>query len=138
MRMSIERMPAVLFYLIWVITLLHIAAEQYYWYWQFRWFDIPMHFLGGVWLGLAGIWLVYHTRWLTTLRERMSPLLVALLAGLCVGILWEAYEFFVWQIAGNGLPVGYLQDTIKDIAMDVVGAYAGYIIYRTCFYTPPS
>jgi hypothetical protein len=138
MRLSTERIPATLFYLIWAITLLHVAAEQYYWYWQFRWFDIPMHFLGGVWLGLAGILLVYHTRWFETFRKLLSPLAVALLAGLCVGILWEGYEFVLWQLAGNGLPVGYVQDTIKDIVMDVIGAFAGYLMYRYCFYTPSS
>lgn len=138
MRISTERIPAVLFYLIWTITLLHIAAEHYYWYWQFRWFDIPMHFLGGVWLGIAGVWLVHHTRWFGTLRELVTPFTAALLAGLCIGILWEGYEFVVWQLAGNGLPVGYIQDTAKDTMMDVIGACVGYIIYRCCFHRSSS
>ncbi len=133
MRMSTERIPAVLFFLIWGITLFHLAAEQYYWYWQYRWLDIPMHFLGGVWLGLAGIWVIYHIEWFKNIRDRTTPLLAALLAGLVIGILWEGYEFVVWQLAGNGLPIGYWEDTAKDIVIDIIGAYCGYLLYRCCF-----
>ena len=121
-----------LFFLVWVLALIHIAAESYYWYWTYRWLDIPMHVLGGVWLGLGALWLRHHTEYVRKLWDSLpfNDVAVALLCGLCVGLVWEGYEYIVWQYVGTGLPVQYFQDTILDVLMDTVGAFIGYIGYR--------
>ena len=38
-----------------LLGILNYLAFKNYWYWRFRWFDQPMHFLGGLALGLFGI-----------------------------------------------------------------------------------
>ena len=52
-----EKMLKILFVLIWVLTFIHMVAEYYHLYYHLSWFDIVTHFLGGVWLGLAVVWL---------------------------------------------------------------------------------
>lgn len=119
-----------LFIFIWTIALMHIAAEQLYLYWTYRWLDIPMHFLGGAWVGLAALWLRYYSG---HLRKKdgpaTRPLLVALVGGLAFGFVWEAYEFLIWMIGGAGLPLNYVSDSLLDLVMDVCGAMFAYGIY---------
>ncbi|KKS86003.1 MAG: hypothetical protein UV60_C0004G0080 [Parcubacteria group bacterium GW2011_GWA2_43_11] len=51
-----ERILKLLFIVIWVLALVHMTAEYYYLYWTVRWFDILTHFLGGLWVGIAVVW----------------------------------------------------------------------------------
>jgi len=127
-----NRILKTLFFLIWIIAIIHMLAEFNFWYWKFLWLDIPMHFIGGLWLGLAGLWLWYHTPHLARLRERtnLSPFLVALVTGVLIGLVWEAYEYLVWTYSGKGLPPEYPLDTVSDLVMDTLGAVTGYGLYR--------
>lgn len=95
-----------------------------------------MHLLGGVWLGLGVLWLRHHTQYMRKIYDSlpMHDVAIALLGGLCVGLVWEAYEYIVWQYVGTGLPVGYVQDTVLDVVMDTIGALVGYVAYRV--FTP--
>jgi len=129
---GIDRLLPVLFVLIWIIALVHIVAEYNYWYWVYRWFDIPVHFMGGVWLGLAGLWVWYTTSGFRkkSWYKKISAVKVSLLTGLLVGVVWELYEFGVWQLIEGDLPVNYYADTLLDIVMDVFGAFFGYLVYR--------
>ncbi len=112
--------------LIGVIALLHALATLYGWYYTIRWFDIPMHVAGGVWVAL---WFAYdivsRRRWID--GRRFMPFLVFGIATVAlVGIVWEFYEFFLDIIvlksyALNAAP-GYLHfDTLKDLFDDILG-----------------
>jgi len=39
-----------------IIAFLHQSAVALYWYWSVPWFDIVMHFLGGLWVGTCALW----------------------------------------------------------------------------------
>lgn len=125
-----ERLLKTLFVLIWALALIHMTAEYFYLYWTFRWFDIFTHFLGGVWVGLATIWIWYFSEYLGKTRiPGKEVLLIAILGGLIVGCVWEGYEYVVWMWSGQGLPVNYVADSSLDLVMDVVGALFGFFIY---------
>ena len=47
------------FILIVLIAILNKAALSFFLYWKFWWFDIMMHFLGGLWIGGIVLWLYY-------------------------------------------------------------------------------
>jgi hypothetical protein len=126
-----EELLKVLFILIWVIALVHMAAENFYLYWTFRWFDILTHFMGGIWVGLAGLWVWYFSGYIREVRRPTGrAILVALGAGFVIGILWELFELAVWYLAGNGLPSNYGPDTLLDLIVDMAGALAGFGLYR--------
>jgi hypothetical protein len=132
MRSEPDTLLRTLFILIWVIAILHLGAEHYYWYWQYQWFDLPMHLLGGVWLGLASLWVWNHTSYLTRVKKRVQPtdFVVALVGGVLFGLLWESYEYLVWTHTERGLPIEYVPDLIMDLCMDTLGAVVGYGVYR--------
>ena len=121
-----------LFILIWVITLTHIVAESKHLYWNYLWLDIPMHMLGGIWIGLAILWFRNHTEYCQRFWRRVNyhDLLVVVVGGIGIGFAWEAYEFVVWQYTGLGLPTRYVADTSLDIIVDAVGAGCGYVFYK--------
>jgi len=123
-----ERVLKVLFVLIWVLALIHMTAEYYHLYYYVLWFDMVTHFLGGVWLGVGVLWAYYLSEYVQPRVPGRWSFFVALLAGLLFGVLWEAYEFGVWQWSGVELPANYVPDTQLDLVMDVVGAAFGYLV----------
>jgi len=131
MQVTSQKLLRLLFIVIWLLALAHIAAEHFYLYWTYRWLDIPIHLLGGVWLGLGGVWLVHYSGYVPRLAARLSTSAAALLSGILIGLLWEVYEHVVWQVSGYGLPDGYALDTVIDLCMDVTGAFAGLFLYCT-------
>jgi hypothetical protein len=122
-----------LFVLIWAIALLHVAAEYYYLYWMYRWFDIPMHFLGGLWVGLAMLWVCFRSGYVPPERAaRYRPFVVAVVGGMLIGLVWELYEYVVWVVSGKGLPLDYVPDSLLDLVMDFLGtlvAHASFVIF---------
>jgi len=117
-----------LFALVLVIGILETIALRFHLYWTLGWFDIMMHFLGGVWVAFAALWCLlffpYH-------GERVSNRLwlygITLGATLVVGVLWEVFEYlFGIAILGDG---AYAVDTTLDLTMDLLGALAAITLY---------
>jgi hypothetical protein len=85
-------------------------------YWSLWWFDILMHFLGGLLIGLASAW-----AYVFVFKKGTRGLIRAtLLSVLIVGIFWELYEVYI------GIQVThepYVWDTSVDIILDLIGAY---------------
>jgi len=119
--MQSRSFPLILVFLIIAIAAVNAFAESYYWYWRMRWFDMPMHFAGGVWLAGTAVW------WWYSKKEKLqnhffSILAVCLTAALGVGLAWERFE------AGLGLAtVGHINeiaDTLGDLFFDTLGGTA--------------
>ena len=87
-------------------------ARLLFWYWEYPWFDVVMHFLGGVSVASFMIWI--HNR----LVPQASVWVVVLVGLLVVGVSWEIFEWF----AKTPTEADYVIDTITDLVMDVVGA----------------
>ncbi len=128
--MTSDRLLRTLFILIWVLVIANAVAEHWYLYWVYRWLDMPMHVLGGVWLGLAGLWLWYWSGLRVARMSAVPAFVVALGAGVLAGVAWEGYEFVLWQLSGKGLPAHYLTDTFTDLSMDTLGAFLAYWVAR--------
>jgi hypothetical protein len=96
-----------------VMALLHVGAIIFYIYWSVWWFDIFMHFLGGIAAGLLALWLYSQG------NRRGNEFWAALLGALIIGIAWEVYEY----AAGVTYALdAYTFDTATDLVMDLVGA----------------
>jgi hypothetical protein len=111
-----------------LIDVSHLAAIKYSLYWIFPWFDIPMHFLGGVIVAFF-IYLMLQWKLPNIVRSGNSHFLRYLLFGaLFVGLLWEALELktgltFVSQS-------DYIVDTISDLIIDLMGASFFYFVIQ--------
>jgi uncharacterized membrane protein YjdF len=101
-----------------MVSGIHFVASARNLYDLIWWIDIPQHFLGGIWVGLACLWLI------AVARRPIPALLTIFLMVFAVGIAWEIYEY-AFGISGGPM---YVYDTAKDLLMDCLGALTAYAI----------
>lgn len=95
----------------------HVLGSFGDWYDKFPWFDIAVHFVGGVWVTFAIFALV-------PLFEKISDpkklILSLVFAALGAGVAWEILEFTIenyYLVDFQGPPL----DTLSDLIVDVLG-----------------
>ena len=107
---------------------LHYLAESYYLYFTFWWFDIPMHFLGGLLIGLLALWILFVCE--KCGFSHVNSLLVffvTLGVVLLVGSLWELFEVFTGITPITDID---LVDTLEDLLLDSLGAIVAFLYYH--------
>jgi hypothetical protein len=105
------------------LAALHILAIKLSLYWHFWWFDIPMHFFGGVIVAL-GVYVVRDLGLpLPSFSYRLVPFLCIVLL---VALIWEAFE--LW--AGVPMESDFIVDSATDLLMGMMGGYFGYHLGR--------
>ena len=82
---------------------------------------MPMHFLGGFWLGLALIWLF-------SVKELSFKIIFKIILGVFfIGILWELFEISIDKTITQN-PFNIL-DTISDMCFDLAGGALSIIYF---------
>lgn len=97
------------------LAALHLWALDAYLYWQYPWFDVLIHFLGGLAIGAFVVGLLVHFR---------PRLYIAILAATYIG--WELFEV----VAGVPREANFIFDTTLDLLMDTLGGIAAYVAAR--------
>lgn len=100
-----------------VIGVVHVTALQHSLYWHYVWLDVPVHFLAGLWLALAGSWMLLRGGQKMEVSTVFSIVVV-------LGLAWEIFEF----AAGVPIEESFALDTVIDLTMDVFGGVLGFII----------
>jgi hypothetical protein len=99
--------------LILFIFILILITLKLHWFFTIWWFDMPVHFLGGFWVGLVFIW------FLKPGDLSFSTVAKIILGFLLIGLSWEIFEILVDKaIAQN--PFNVL-DTLSDICFGLAG-----------------
>lgn len=96
-------------------AVLHAAGLYLYLQWYFWWYDIMLHFLGGLWVALMFQWYAHKER-------RMVFIIPTILVVIVVGTGWELFEVMI----GSPREANFAFDTSLDILMDVLGGIVGY------------
>lgn len=118
------------FILIIIIGIFHHIALQFYLYWVFSWFDMLMHFLGGLWVGLVGIWFVYFSGIMNMnikSARQMRIFSISIITVVIIGVLWEIFEVYSGVLS---IEENYWFDTSLDILMDTSGASVAFLYIR--------
>lgn len=123
-----------LFILVFVIAVLHIIAIELFLYWTYSWFDILMHFLGGLFIGLSALWFFFESGYIKMHRSYRQAFIVVGVSIVLVGVGWEIFEF----LADVPREVNYVADTIVDLIMDLLGALLGCVAFTKIFFTDES
>ncbi len=107
--------------LVFFIFFINYLATAFYWYTSVWWFDMPMHFLGGFWIGLVCIWFFSS-------KEISLPVLAKIiLLVLIIGVGWELFEILVNSfLAKNSFNI---LDTLSDIFFDLAGGTAALLYF---------
>ncbi len=118
--MDRKKLFKTLAYIVSFIFIINLLAGKLYWYSSIWWFDMPMHFLGGFWIGLMALWLASSKLELSLGSKSLIPVaLKVLLFVLFIGIGWEIFEILVNEVITDN-PFDYL-DTSSDIFFDLAG-----------------
>lgn len=100
---------------------IHFGIGEMY-FWRIWWWDILMHMLGGLWVGLVFAYAATYTPY------RVS-VIHCIIAAFAVGAGWEVFEY-VFHMGGSVF-MSYPLDTAKDLFDDAVGgALAGLVVRR--------
>jgi len=108
---------------------------MYYGFYNFWWFDMSLHFLGGFFVAMLFGAYFANTKF-SSKRERW---LAVVGATIFIGVVWEFAEYTAAQTLVEPLYnnfgirayfIGDLDDTIKDLLMDMTGAFAWLTIFR--------
>ena len=112
-----------------VIALMHIGGFGLYLYWRLQNYDKVVHFLSGLWVAFACLYLV--KRIFKKDLSRRKAFFIGIVLALLVGIAWELFELkygiTFWRARG------YTADTSGDVAFDIIGGLAGSFYYLYYF-----
>lgn len=120
--------------LIGAIFISQVIALSLFLYWEWWWFDIIMHFAGGLFIGLLALYLYYYSHRIEPKHfSPLSALFIALGMVALIGVLWELFEFVTDQFAiaiGRRIELQQqFQDTLGDLFSDLVGGAVGAYMY---------
>lgn len=101
------------------VAFAHSMGNEFFLYWKWWWFDVLMHFLGGVFVAALFIW-----AYTFFLKNNPKPVF-SLLAVFVVGVTWEIFELTTGLMDPS--LEGYTFDTITDIVLDMLGS--GLVAY---------
>lgn len=110
---------------------LNFLAFRFSWYWLYWWFDLLMHFLGGLSLGLLFLSLnPINWPWRRLFLATMSLILV-------FSVAWELFEFSTDRQLGGRLILrtpDRLQQGVADTTTDLLADIAGVTAAGSIFY----
>ena len=117
------------------VTFLTNLVGMYYGLYDFWWFDISLHFLGGFFMAMLFGFYFVNTKF-SSERECWLAIVGAVTF---IGVMWELAEYTAAQTLIEPLYdnfgfrayfIGDMDDTIKDLLMDVFGAFAWLILFK--------
>jgi len=100
-------------------AVIHVVATVGSLYWYYWWFDIMMHFWGGLLIGLG----VHALCRLNSVKLRPTFSLVFIVVAVAA-ISWELFEWFT----GLYNPNSYVMDTLLDVALGFGGGLLAHFI----------
>jgi len=121
-----------IFFLGSAIILVEILATIGNWYWMIPWLDIPMHFLGGLWVAL--IYFYLDKRYFKTESKIFFYISMISLSAF-IGVLWEFFEYLYSTLFPNSifslfkLPLNLYRDTLGDLFFDILGGLFFCLLY---------
>jgi hypothetical protein len=115
---------------------MHVYANMHFLYYEIPWLDIPMHFLGGFWLGYSALWVYTYSGFFR--REDHRDALpsvrymwfLALLCALVLGGIWEIYEYAMDMFFDRTYQYDVF-DTLSDFFFDALGGTVAAFIFMS-------
>ena len=95
-----------------LILITHSLGLEFFLYWNYIWFDVVLHFLGGLTLGLF---------FSLFFKKEQRRILILLVVAVIVG--WEIFEIAIGTT--NISSGGFVFDTVFDLLIGFLSAYLG-------------
>lgn len=115
-----------MFWVLFIVGVLNAVAYRLYLFWTVIWFDMVMHFLGGLFVALFFFWI------LSLFKSKLSyteKLILGAVFTILVGLVWEYFELII-RVTDLASPE-YWGDTGMDIIMDTLGGTLGIMFVHS-------
>ncbi len=112
-----------------MIAILHVTALEFFLYWLYPWFDIMMHFLGGLFVGLSALWFFFQSGYVMINQSIWNIIIVSVSSIILIGVGWEIFEV----MAGVPIIGNYILDTATDLVMDVIGVTVATFVFTKIY-----
>jgi hypothetical protein len=107
----------------------HSFASRSGLYFSVGYTDVLMHFLGGIWAGLAALLVFFTSGFVRLPRRNRRVVAVVTMAGvLVIGLAWEVHELFLGLVDFGRDGVA---DTLGDLGMDILGGLVSLAYFWT-------
>ena len=111
-----------------VVAVLNYIGNNFYLYWIYKWYDIPMHILGGLWVSLLSLSVYsYFDKNVSIINYHWRVFRIVFLGLLFMIIFWEIFELVGGMTSLNDN--GYWPDTLGDILNGFIGGMIGYFFF---------
>lgn len=110
------------------IFLVNSVGLYYQWYHIYPWFDTSLHFLGGFFTAML---FYYYFQGYFKKDYPHKDMLIVIGAAVFIGVIWEFSEYLGSRLLTDPIYryfsiktyfIGDLDDTIKDLSLDTIGA----------------
>lgn len=105
-------------------------------YLKYAYWDLILHGLSGILLGLLGFAIVYSVVKYDERKNNLTPVFIALFTftfAVAIGAIWEIYEFTMDTLFGFNMQKTGLIDTMSDLIVDSIGAL--FISFSAYYYS---
>lgn len=111
--------------LMFFIFIVSILNTKFYWDSLLWYFDVIMHTLGGLWVGMFFLYVFGRSG-----PSYFNLMLVVkvLVATLLIGVFWEIYQFYIYQYISR-TPFD-LKDVSSDVFFDLLGAMFSFLYFK--------
>ena len=107
------------------IFTINTLANVFFWYQSIWWLDLVMHFLGGLFVALLIVWVLY------VIFKKLTPQFVfwyIVFGVLIIALSWELFEFSIWTLF-NLKEIINIQDSVTDVITGSLGSIVGAIYF---------
>lgn len=106
---------------IFIIFAVNFIGSFFHWYTSIWFFDMIMHYLGGLWLGFMYVWLLYPEKF------NVKEFIIVISGILFIGVAWEVFEVVV----NNNTLQSDLDyaDIFSDIFFDLAGGVTAFVYF---------
>jgi signal transduction histidine kinase len=114
-----------------LVLVIHVVADIFGLYYKYFWFDVPMHFIGGIAIAISSFYFLKHAE-ISSKQFGIKLLTLFLILALTAlaAVAWEIFEFGMDRIFNTTMQPS-VHDTMKDLAFGLLGgAIAGIILLR--------
>ncbi len=121
----------VAFFMAWGVFILNAAGGYFSWYSSIWWYDMLMHFSGGMMIGTVALLFAFsfHMTWF---GSSVAPQYVRILLPIIFAIIaWELMEFTLSSMGGD---IFHIIDSISDMCLGLSGAL--FVLSQTSVIEP--
>lgn len=115
---------------------IHFVALRVGLYQGTVWVDMPLHFAGGIVLGMVALWLLQRSNLSTKLGSPSNLALSAIIVSFALlgSFIWEALEFSFWHFLPNlANPLKLYSSRVSDVLSDMIFGLLGGVVMATIF-----